>query len=599
MMRRSFTTLLAACLSLSLGAGCVDDMGTADEATGTFRFSLLSERPEGFFQLRILTSAPDQNLNGDVLFDTRCVEARSQVYELSGIEAGTGYWVVIEAFTSPACDASSRTELGFRGEVDVFAAGTVAKQPQYHVTLFRTDGATALPENLNISASLAERYSDGPCDDSKCESQFGKGYTCFDAQAPQYWCLPGCATDADCNADDKFHPNATCDTTNKWCMLRHPFPLNLSEPRAFGYATTLSSGKPVFFGGFGFFGGGSLGGGNQVIEAFDPSVGLFERPTVSGMDTFNGALGGFAELGNDKVVVVGGATGAKVTWTKGAAATDQATIQLTVPDTSLLDQVAVIDFASGTATIGTLGTRIAGSAVVALDARRFLVAGGLVAGQPSKSLWTCELDSSNKASCTAATDMKAARAGAAASCIDDTCSRVLILGGNTAGPQAEFVEAPAGGSVTVGEYKSPGIKGDVFAPTLCGLRLVGGSSKVNTTGGRDAGTLTPVGDQLSLEPVKGTGDTALRVYPTTVEFSDGSCWVAGGVDKDGTSGRILRLSGDTVVPTSDALVNARFGALGARIDSGPLAGTVLFGGGLRTVGSNVVEMVRGAEVVYP
>jgi hypothetical protein len=597
--------LLAALAALAaLLGGCADPAGPG---TGTLTLGLRAG-VGGWFQLRILDSQPDAALAGGVVFDTGCIDAKSRTYELSNIPAGIGRWVAIESFGDASCSRDGRSEVGYRGHVDIPAGGV---SPYYHVPIYEVGGVTPLPEDINISAAVAAPIDF--CDaDAQCASH-GAEFKCFDGQRPTYWCVPGCTLDADC-AD--FHPRAECQAGTGWCVLNSPFPLNLSEPRAMGAAASLSDGSVAFVGGFGEFSGGKLRLGSTAVERFDAGLGLFVKPAITGLGTWNSALGGFVDLGGDRVVMVGGLRTTALAWSGDGDA-----FQLQFSGTSdqdcsgascvpnLLTDIAVIDLAGGRAKLSTYPLPVARASLVRLNASTFLAAGGTaanVAGDGviiSDRAYLCVVAADLGVTCQEVDPLAVARTGAAATCVDAACTTVLFAGGAFSGQSPFEVARIDGGSVTFEALAAPATLTTLAQPMLCGLRLVSGQRVGAASRGLPPVELALTGSQLAANPLASDAVTALPLLPAVATLPNGDCWVSGGIDAAGaTSPVAFHVTGASVLPGTLALTRGRFGAVAAAVAQGPLAGAVLVAGGVRLTGAaqaGTVDLVRGVEVVFP
>ncbi len=580
-------------LGLAAG-GCADQL---EDDTGTLVVGLRDDTG-GWFRLRIFSSQPNAALEGDEIYGTGCLEAKSRTYELTRIPSGTDRWVVIESFQSATCDAAVRQEMGFRGGVEIPRGGTA---PYFHVPLYDEHGLTALPEDINISASLAEPI-DTCLTDAHCEAEFGAGYACFDEQKPSYWCLPSCDANADCAG---YHPDATCDLPTGYCILRSPFPLNLSEPRALGHAVDLSDGSVAFLGGYGLVSAGRLQAGQHAVEVFDATLGLFTRPEIAGLDALPG-LSGLARLSSDRVALVGGAGSLTLNWSgsgsgltlEGAAPTGGTCPGATCVG-ELSDALVVVDFASGQATTQTLPTAIAMPAVAVLDDGRLLVMGGLVEGdegvQPTDATWLCSVGGD----CEPGPTLSTPRAGATVACLGEACAERVLVGGNTTGKLAEAIEVD-GDEVAFATLLEADLPARVFGAQTCGATLVAGAATPTGVGGVTPARLAREGSDLNGTAVPTDAIEALPLWPAVAAMPGGGCWIFGGLDGDGrVSATTFRATPANLPATTFDMSRGRFGAMAAPIGAGPLTGSVVVGGGLRLIDGNGVGFVRGAEVLRP
>lgn len=586
-VRASLLTALGLTLIAPALGGCDNDKaGAGDGGVGTMTLAL-EDGHGAYFQLRIYSAAPAADLSGDVVFDTGCVEAISRTYELTNIPVGDGRTVVFEGFSSAQCDSASRVELGYRGGVTI----AQNERPYYYIPIYQDGAVSALPVDLNLSASVADPIEF--CDSA--DDCGGGAMVCYDGSKPQYWCVPSCASDSDCAS---IHPAATCDTDAGWCMLYSPFPLNLSEPRALGAAGSLASGGVAFIGGLGRDDGGRFTRGDHLVEVFDPASGLFTAKSATGVDDWPAALFGFAELGGDRFALVGGVSSLALSWdiTHGTLSTAGNSW-----NELLRSDIVVVDVASGTAKASSLPRPVAQPLVVALGPSKLLVAGGGTGEvlTPSRDAWICTVESDLAVGCEAIAPMNAARIGAAGACVDAACDQVLVVGGATNAPVAELFDAT--GDVPVFRpLASEGVQGSVYDPVLCGMSLVGGSSNRGAASNITAFSFEVTADGLVAHP--DTGGLKLP-YAAAVAHGATSCFVAGGLGAGGeSSGAVLKAQAGALSSPGWTLSRPRFGAQAALIGGGgPLVGRALIGGGLTIPdpASPQVVLVRGVEVLTP
>jgi len=580
--------LLALALGLAvagpLGAGC--DKRDADSGVGTLTLAL-EDGHGGWFRLRIYEREPAADLSGDVVFDTGCVEAISRTYELTNIPVGEQRTVVFEGFTSAQCDDAARVEMGYRGGITI----AQSERPYYHIPIYQDGAVSALPVDINLSASVADpiEFCDGADD---CG---GGAMVCYDGAKPQYWCVPSCSADADCAG---IHPAASCDVSAGWCMLYSPYPLNLSEPRAFGGAGTLTSGGVAFVGGLGGSDNGRFTRTQHLVEVFDPATGLFIGSPASGVDDWPAALFGFAELGQNRFAMVGGVTSLALSW-------DVAHGTLSTSGNSwneiLRSDIVVVDVATGTAKASSLPRPVVQPLVVALGPSKLLVAGGGTGEvlTPSRDAWICTVGNDLAVGCEAIAPMNTARLGAAGTCLDAACDRVLVVGGATNAPVAELFDDTGDVPVFL-PVATEGIQGAVYEPVLCGMNLVGGSSSRGMAGNLPAYSLELTEDGLVAHA--DTGGLKLP-YLAAVARGTSTCYLAGGLATGGeASGRVLKAQGGGLGDPGYTLSRPRFGASSALVaGDGPLAGRALIAGGLTIPDSaaSTVTLVRGVEVLTP
>ncbi len=602
----------------ALAAGCAD----GGDPTGRMTFAL-GFGDAGWFQLRVLEGPATELLTpaagGRQVFDTGCLEIRSRTFEITDLEVGDNRSVVFEAFAGADCRRETRVALGYRGAMTVVKAP--AEQPYYHVPTYSFGAVTSLPEDINLSASLAVKVD--VCDnDSQCADKVSPGGGCFkiglpDAAGSNFWCVPTCHNSADCQT---IHPKAVCDAGAGWCVLRSPFPLNMSEPRAFGGALEASDGSVILAGGFASLVGDKLIASASAFERFSASTGLFERLVIDGVPATAVGLSGFAKAGPSRFVQAGGALSVRLTPGKptagftlqiGALGGDTCSTDGCEPN--LTDRLLVFDTARARGVVTRLPVRLAMPAVVAAGNDVLVIGGAAPTGEGdgterSKTVWRCELDDAMKATCTTLVELSVARAGAAASCLDADCLRVLVVGGNAAGAGVELIDrtGPSGATPTVRAFTGAGSLGAVFGPLLCGSRIIGGGVGTTSAGGLGFTNIS-VGDDFHIEPLETETPVFTPLFGAAAMQDSGDCWLAGGISPDGAVlSTVRRITADAVAPQELALTTPRFGAMSATMSGGPLAGSVLFAGGLSIEPragppdeAGRIVFVRGAEVLRP
>ncbi|MCC6624376.1 MAG: hypothetical protein IT385_24205 [Deltaproteobacteria bacterium] len=586
-MKRAASVTLVIGLAIGLAAGCAD----APEL-GSARFPLTEAN---FFRLRIFEAPADMLSGQDPVFDTGCIQRQSRTYELSNIPVGSGYAVVYEGFAIASCAETSRVEIGFRGLVDI----EKGKEPYYHVPVYPAGRVAPLPENLNLSASVAEPidFCDGADD---CGGELD---VCYDVARPEYWCVPSCRADADCV---DLHPLATCDLATEWCMLRSPYPFNLSEPRAWGAAVTLPDGDVLFVGGLRDSPGG-FGPTRHWLERFDAELGLLAPAEVTGAESVPAGRFGFASLSSQRHVTVGGVRALSgVAWNPAG----EGLVVEAEWSTALMDSIVVFEpdasGAGGRATSSSLSRAVSEPAVLPLGADRFWVAGGLVVSGPTlaatKATSVCTVAEDLSVTCEAGVELKQPRFAPAVACLDAACARVLVVGGNVSGRVGEIVDL---GAQTVEALETLGLADKAFYPRLCGNLLVGGSALASSPQPFPPVRLSIDGRLLEGSALQGAATTSVLLGALVggqTTFADpAGCLIGGGFGGDGALAAIHQAGASGVVKVADATFGqARFAAVGAVIGAGVLDGRVVFGGGLAfPAGIGPAQVVRGLEVFTP
>jgi len=588
--RRGESNLKAGVWMMALVTAGAFASGACDsgDEVGHARFALATDA--AFFRLRIFETTP-ASLDAKSLFDTGCLQQQSRTYELSNIPLGAGYTVVYEGFSAFGCDATSAVSLGYRGGVTIASVPAGQEPAYYHIQIYPKGDVATLPEEINLSASVARAVDF--CDSA---DDCGASEACYDAGKPEYWCVPSCTTDADCRS---IHVRANCDVEAGWCTLRSPFPLNMSEPRAFGAAATLSDGDVLLIGGLRQDGVGSLLPTMYPLERFDAQSGLFVAATASGAPAIGGEFG-FAVLAPDRFVTVGGFIKARLTWSDNG-------IELSTESAGVSADVTIWDAAQGTARSSALSRSVARAAVVRIAADRFLVVGGLVVSGPgleaTRATTLCTV-SEGAPVCEPGPTMQHPRQGAVGTCLDATCNQVLVLGGNPGGSLSEVIDLATSTSTAL---TTSGLSEKLFGPVLCGLDVVAGSTELARSQPFAPVRLSVADATLTATPI---ANAPLSTYLAAVSGVDATfgarpeCYVAGGlVGGDGvqtTTGRIGRSDGSgALAGLVPMLGRPRFGGVAARIGGGVLGGRVLFAGGVALDGDGPVSVVRGAEVLTP
>jgi hypothetical protein len=212
------------------------------------------------------------------------------------------------------------------------------------------------------------------------------------------------------------------------------------------------------------------------------------------------------------------------------------------------------------------------------------------------------LEPNDEALCERVAELTIPRAGAAATCIDESCDSVLVVGGNAGGAPADLIDlstaTPTVTALTTLSYPSL-----IFAPGLCGSQLVAGGAGVLKAGGLTAVSLgVSTSQELVVESLLTTTPEELTIFPAILARDNGDCWVMGGIDESGEhTDRLRWITAMEVAPNdpNTYLNQPRFGAAAAEVMAGPLGGSVLIGGGVMLDNIQGVAFTRGAEVLRP
>ncbi len=615
--------LAASVLVAALGPACAE----APEDDGLVTLTLPYDG-KGWFRMRVFEGPLGSRTGAatsEPVFDTLCIAAQSRTFEVHKLPSGEGRSVLFEAYSGADCKPESLVAVGYRGAISVPEGGE--SLPHYHVPVFDEGGVTALPEDINLSASTAEKIpNNGTCEEEgPCETQAGQTGRCekiINSAGDKFifWCIPTCEADGDCAA---IHPKGTCDTQTGWCMMRSPYPLNLSEPRGFTGAATAQSGDVVFGGGFGRSVGGVLQASSRNIERYDASTGLFQTVELADGEVPVG-LAGFDHVGGELFLLAGGVSAAAVSWELDESE-EPPSFFLEIGGLcengctpNMSDQVVAYDASTNKSAVVHLPAPVAGAAVVGLGDGRALVLGGLEPNGddddalPGNDAYLCTVEAGPAVSCDSAGSLASIRAFASASCVASdagSCTTVLLVGGNGGGDAVELVDL-SGDAPTFTALDDEGSVGIIWAPSTCGSQIVGGSAAEGEAGGLGWLDLDPDGaaGTVGVDFLGGEGSGSTLLFPAVARISEptqddpAGCWVAGGIDVHGqTTGVLHQVAGGSVVDSGLVLSRIRFGSAGAQVTTGALEGSILFGGGISLNGetSGTTLPVRGVEVLRP
>lgn len=555
--------------------------------------------------------------DGEVLFDSSCLAVERSSFEINYLPVGEGRSLLVEYFTGAECRDDAKGSIGFRGGITI--ASDAEAQPFYYVQRYPRAAVVALPEDLNVSGGNAFNLSedcgaDCLCEtDADCEPHVAFGGLCYHetlaAGGVVDWCIPTCVNDSQCQ---ELHPNAVCDAGSPYCIIHSPFPLNLSEARAFGHAVGTPGGDVIFAGGFGEVASGVLRAVSKPFERFDADSGLFAA-FDPGVPAAGRGLAGFTALGEERFALVGGVLSVRPVWAgQGAGRTltfeglggQECSGGTCGPNMS--DDVVVVDSATDAVTVAKMPGPRAQPTLLALHDGAFLVIGGYMASGisdgavRSSAIWRCEVDAALAVTCGGFGTMMTERAGAGAMCVGEACDSVLVIGGNTGGQLAELLDV-SGSVAQTSAVANPSLPGKIFQPRLCGGALVAGGDGLANVGGIFPASVEVNDDGVLLvDALTNVSGAEAPILAAVIDTPDG-CWVAGGVDGGGAaSAGMYVAAGGTFAQQGVALHRARYAAAVAPIRGGPLDGSLMFGGGLRFDASGAsAEVVRGVEVFRP
>ena len=543
-------------------------------------------------------------VDGEPEFDTGCLLNEASTFELTLLSPGDGRTILFEAFDASSCEADSRVAIGLRGDVTI----SEEEPGRYFIPVYDEGASTALPEGLNISSSAAVAV-DFCTEGESCDVVEGAVGVCRklpsgDGVKLQHWCVPTCTTDAECTG---LHVRSTCDTVAGWCMLNHPFPLNMSSARALGHAVQAENGDVVLMGGFSREDGDWLVADDWSFERFNAATGLFDTMRIHLPDYPGHGLTGLASLGSGKVAYVGGVKSVRLDVSGSGQDLGLDFAGLNEEADNLSGKVLLFNTSdgSGTVTSGALDP-VAMPTVLSHSEGTLLIIGGWIDDGGtmirSNAVHRCTYDEEDRVDCSSLTALSAGRAGAAALCLGtDGCDQVLVIGGNDASGAVAEIIVPGDESAQPVELSADELPGAISWPGLCGDDLVSGSGSAGVVGPLDAVTLDVISGNLTVTALADEGGYGANLGSAVAPAADGSCYIAGGLRANGgLSDQVVHAVDGGLEPQAYDLKSGRFGASSAVISSGPLAGSVLITGGLRL--SNDGEravMVHGAELLRP
>ncbi len=594
-------TLLAFGLVLSAFlVGCESSSSDSEGSSGGLITVTLPYSGGGWFRLQVF----EAELTEEASFDTGCLLNEASTFELTLLAPGDGRTILFEAFDAASCSAESRIAVGLRGGVTV----SEEEPGRYFIPVYDEGAATALPEGLNISSSAAVAMDF--CDEGEsCDDVEGAVGTCRklpsgDGVKLQHWCVPTCVTDADCTG---LHVRSTCDTVDGWCMLNHPFPLNMSSARALGHAVEAENGDVVFMGGFTREDGDRLVASDWSFERFNAATGLFDTMSIHLPDYEAHGLTGVAHTSPGKVAYVGGARSVRVEVQGSGGDLQLDFAGLNEESDNMSGKVLLFNTSdgSGTVTSGALDPVVMPTVINQSDGVLLIIGGWIDDGGTmvrSADVNRCTYDEEDRVDCSSLAALSTGRAGAAAICLGTAgCDQVLLIGGNDAtGAVAEII-IPDDPSATPVELSSDELPNAISWPGLCGDALVSGSGSAVGVGAVDPVVLDVIAGSLKVTVLADESNHGVKLGATVTQTEDGSCLVAGGLRANGgLSSSVVRAVDGGLDPEAYEMNSGRFGAASARITSGPLEGSVLIAGGLRLSkdGERAV-MVHGAEILRP
>ncbi|MFZ4577360.1 MAG: hypothetical protein ACOYOB_03100 [Myxococcota bacterium] len=606
---RAFTaTTLTTVLALLLFAGCSTadkcaDGGCSGQGYGTVAFALTGAFP-GATKLTVkIYDAPLKDLAATASFVPASCQGYSESRNklvISNLKSDTTYSLLVELYEDSAC--TKLRYRAYRGGITVKAGSgeSVASSP-YYLQPYQLGAFSSL---ATTPASLATAAG-----------------------------LKNCATDLDCKG---IHPNATCSKSSI-CEVDHLFPLNGYGRRGFPVVTSLDDGRIAIVGGLNTLIDNRWAATVDLIEVFDPGVGLFVSRLVK-----NTAAVGLAEsttLTTAAFAQVGGTTRAKLDLVAGKSLTtglDAAECADPAGKCPVSSAVTRWDLkgSSATALAAAIDAPLAFPAIGRVRTTagdRLLIAGGAkvpasVALDPRvNTSMLCAVEA-GKVVCPPASGptLAVARARATVGCVETVggvCKRLLIIGGTRQAAVAPLAEVYDGDTnvflpvVTTGAAPATLHGGQILPLGGQKFLLLGASTRRlylednEITGGGDLapmlltwqGGTAPSLVMAAAELGAFAGqDGGKRLLATTVSLADGSALLIGGIGPNlKTVDDALWFGADGQAKARIPLNVGRFGAGAARITGkGPLGGCVLLAGGF-ALPNGFVQPQNRVEVFCP
>lgn len=598
MMR--YTSLLSALVMIGFLGACDTSSNDSDGGDAGLITVTLPYSGGGWFRLQVYVDGTD----AEPEFDTGCLLNEASTFELKLLSPGENRTILFEAFDASSCAEESRIAIGLRGGVTV----SVDEPGRYFIPVYDEGVSTALPEALNISSSAAAAMdfcTEGePCDAVTDAVGVCRKLPSGDGVKLQHWCVPTCTMDAECTG---LHVRSTCDIDSGWCMLNHPYPLNMSSARALGHAVQAENGDVVLMGGFTRDGDDRLLAGDWSFERFNAATGLFDKMKIHLPDYAAHGLTGIVHVSPGKVAYVGGARSVKLNVSGSGADLSLDFSGLNEDADNLSGNVLLFNTSegSGTVTSGAMDA-VAIPSVLRHSEGVLLIIGGWVdeAGTMVRStnVNRCTYDEDDRVDCSSLTALSTGRAGAAAMCLGtEGCEQVLVIGGNgDSGAVAEII-VPGDLSATPVELTSEDLPSTISWPALCGNALVSGSGASSGLGPLTPVSLAVISGSLSVTALADESGHGSSLGSSVAQAADGSCYISGGLRANGgLSKSVVHAVDGGLEPAAYDLKSGRFGAMSAVISSGPLAGSVLIAGGLRLSDDGErAQMVHGAEILRP
>lgn len=494
-------------------------------------------------------------------------------FSINHVEERKGYVLVLDAYSSGDCSASTRVARGLRGDIEVLAEGTgkaiyfVQLNGIGQVTEMPLPPASLLDSGVSCTADVDCQGLEDCLDESRTD--------CFQEE-----CLPT----EECQGGLKWvrfrvHPAARC--IEGTCRLETLYPLNGRWPRAFHVAAATPDGSVRVFGGFQMATGATLNTSPRALsETFDSGRFLFDEQDLGATLGQASAAMATATTSNGRLVTFGG-TSVLGNVNRGNVAVPDFRSETCVGAACAVttsNEAYAVDLATGTITRSVLEFQGAGGVAIGIPGPGALVRPGVLAGEGNRQgvgrgAWRCLLAEDDTISCLEfpGSENAVARLSSTIACLDGTrkaCNDVVVLGGNVR-------TAPVGELYRVAENRFVNLTSVGSVPeTLDGAVAVEAGGQVWTFGGRTSDAIDAPPYAFNVDPGQGTltaqaaglpePDLAAlrRVGHQATPLGDGKrVLISGGVGPDG------KIRDDAV------LVEANAGTLAvvARIPMAPRA----------------------------
>ena len=592
-----FPAILAVLAGCADGANVLEFDGPSPGAAGRLTVALeQAPLPALAFQARLYRNLP-VDPKSRPYYESPCATLGTG-FSINHLEERKGYVLVLDAYSSGDCSASTRVARGVRGDIEVLAEGTgkaiyfVQLNGVGLVTEMPMPPASLLDSGVSCTADVDCQGLEDCTDETRAD--------CF-----QEACLPT----EECEGGLKWvrlrvHPAALCIEGR--CRLDNLHPLNGRWPRAFHVAAAAPDGVVRVFGGFQAATEATLTTSTRALsETFDSGRFLFEEQDLGASLGQASAAMATARTANGRLLTFGG-TSVLGNVSRGNVQVPDFRTETCIGAACVVTpskEAYAVDLATGTVTRSVMEFQGAGGVAMGIAGPGALVRPGVVSGEGNRQVvgrgaWRCLLAEDDTISCLEfpGSENAVARLSATIACIDGTresCNGIVVLGGNVR-------TAPVGELYQVAENRFVNLASVGSVPeTLDGAVAVEAGGQVWTFGGRTSDSIDAPPYAFNVDPRQGTlsaqaaglpeSDLAIlkRVGHQATPLGDGKrVLITGGVGPDGK------------VRDQAVLVEANAGSLSvvARIPMAPRAfhqavviegglfdGSVLISGGMKAL----------------